>query len=100
MSDATRTIWKTVVFAGAMLGASACGPKASTATTPANTGGSEMGTDDGTGGDTYGGMDPCAGEGDDPCAGAWEDPCAGDPCEGRIRGGDDEGGFGRGFLLS
>ena len=92
---ATKTIWKTVVFAGAMLGASACGPKSDTsATTPDNTGG--VTDDDGTGGDGYGGVDgtdPCAG---DPCASV--DPCAGDPCRGR---GVDEGGdVGRGFILT
>ncbi len=97
---ATKTIWKTVVFAGAMLGASACGPKSDAAGTgPTNTGGVTGDGTDGTGGDGYG--DPCDGDGTDPCA--YADPCAGvddDPC--RSRGVDDDGGgdVGRGFLLN
>ena len=87
MRTPTSTIWKTVVFAGAMLGASACKHKSNTPDTTAdmtsNNGGSE-------GGATYG-------EGGD-----WSNPDEGygDPCEGRSRGGDDEGGMGRGFILS
>ncbi|MBE7450456.1 MAG: hypothetical protein HS111_16625 [Kofleriaceae bacterium] len=82
--EATKTIWKTVVFAGAMLGASACGkknpPAQPTVTEPA------------------GNPDPCAADpcAADPCA---DDPC-GDPCGGRSRGVSDEGDVGRGFILS
>lgn len=96
MKSPTKTIWKTVVFAGAMLAFPACGGKSSApATTPDNTGGTEevAPPDDGTGEG-----DPCAG---DPCEGAMGDPCEGDPCGDRDRGGgDEEGGVGRGFILS
>ena len=34
--DTTQTIWRTVVFAGAMLGAPACGSKKPANTTPSN----------------------------------------------------------------
>lgn len=85
--DAAQTIFRTVVFAGAMLGANACGkkPPPASPTPPA----------DAKGGDP-------AMQGDqkpDPCAG---DPCAGDPCGGRARGADEDGGggAGRGFILS
>lgn len=91
---ATRTIWKTVVFAGAMLGTAACGPKstAPAADTSNAGGGEEAVTDDGsaTGGEGYG----------DPCEGAWTDPCAGDPCGDRGRGDEEEPCNGRGFILS
>lgn len=86
---ATRTIWKTVVFAGAMLGTAACGPKstAPAADTSNTGGGEETTTDEGMpeGGEGYG----------DPCA--YADPCA-DPCRGR--GDEEEPCNGRGFILS
>jgi hypothetical protein len=87
--DAASTIFRTVVFAGAMLGAPGCGKKQAASTTPPPADPALM-----QGGETGG--DPCAG---DPCAG---DPCAGDPCAGRPRGTDDDGGggMGRGFILS
>jgi hypothetical protein len=91
MKSPTKTIWKTVVFAGAMLALPACGGKSNGAsTTPENAGGEETVPADDTGGDPCAATDPCAG-GEDPCAGV--DPCAGgeDPCE---------GGVGRGFILS
>lgn len=95
MNGATKTIWKTVVFAGAMLGTAACGGKKAEPTTPAATETTETGdsgnTDTTETPDTV--ADPCAG---DPCAG---DPCA-DPCAGRPRGVSDEGDTGRGFILS
>jgi hypothetical protein len=86
--EATKTIWKTVVFAGAMLGSAACSKSKPAATMPENT--AETG-------------DPCAADpcAADPCA-AQPDPCA-DPCAdpcGRPRGVSDEGDVGRGFLLS
>jgi hypothetical protein len=79
---ATSTIWKTVVFAGAMLAAPiGCTKSDSTASTmPENR--DVTATPD---------------EGDDPCAG---DPCAGDPCGDRWDGDPCEGGVGRGFVLS
>jgi hypothetical protein len=85
--ESTKTIWKTVVFAGAMLGSAACGSKAKPATTPAPA--EEAKAD---------GADPCATP-DDPCANPCGDPCA-DPCGDRIRGVSDEGDVGRGFVLS
>jgi len=91
--DATRTIWKTVVFAGAMLGG-ACGGKKAEPTTPApaTSGGEQQAqpSDDAA-------ANPCATSDEpDPCG---YDPCA-DPCGGRPRGVSDEGDVGRGFLLS
>lgn len=98
MNGATKTIWKTVVFAGAMLGTAACGgqKKSAEPTTPAAT--DTAGDSGSTGGETpdttaTDTADPCGG---DPCAG---DPCA-DPCGGRPRGVSDEGDTGRGFILS
>ena len=92
MNGATKTIWKTVVFAGAMLGTAACGGKKAEPTTPAAT---EAAPDDTA-------AEP-PGEGDaastDPCSGDPADPCA-DPCGGRPRGVSDEGDTGRGFILS
>jgi hypothetical protein len=85
--ESTKTIWKTVVFAGAMLGSAACGSKAKPATTtpdPAEEAKANTG-------------DPCATP-DDPCANP-DDPCA-DPCGDRVRGVSDEGDVGRGFVLS
>ena len=92
MNGATKTIWKTVVFAGAMLGTAACGGKKTEPTTPAAT---DTAGDSGNVGETpdTAAGDPCAA---DPCA---ADPCA-DPCAGRPRGVSDEGETGRGFILS
>ena len=88
--DAAQTIFRTVVFAGAMLGAPACGKKPAPAA-PTNT------TEAGKPGD------PASMQGDqkpdeaNPCG----NPCAADPC-GRPRGADEDGGggAGRGFILS
>ena len=85
--EATKTIWKTVVFAGAMLGSAGCSKSKPAATTPENTADDTAKTGDPCA------TDPCATQ-PDPCA----DPCA-DPC-GRPRGVSDEGDVGRGFLLS
>jgi hypothetical protein len=94
--SATSTIWKTVVFAGAMLGTAACGGKSNNGSTaPDNT--AEATPDEAATPTESADMpdDPCAGT-EDPCAGEEEDPCAGRP-----RGSEeDEGGVGRGFVLS
>jgi hypothetical protein len=82
--DAAQTIFRTVVFAGAMLGASACGKKPAPVA-PANT------TDPAKAGDP-------AMTGDKQPDGA--DPCAADPCRARGTDGDGGGGEGRGFILS
>ena len=83
--DAAQTIFRTVVFAGAMLGAPACGKKPApaapknTTTEPAKPG------------------DPAMMKGDAKPAAGGDDPCGG----GRARGTDEEGGgTGRGFILS
>lgn len=94
-----QTIFRTVVFAGAMLGAPAC-KKSSTAqnTTPTNTSTQPASTETGTAPMTTEKHEMSPG---DPCAGG-SDPCA-DPCSGeRPRGVDDDGGGGegRGFILS
>jgi hypothetical protein len=86
--DATNVIWRTVVFAGAMLGTPAC-TKKHPQTTPQNTAKpTEPATPPTTATDTK------------PQTPA--DPNAPDPCDGRIRGADDDGGggVGRGFVLS
>lgn len=88
MNGATKTIWKTVVFAGAMLGTAACGGKKAEPTTPAAT---DTSGDSGNTAETPDTAEPCG----DPCG----DPCA-DPCGGRPRGVSDEGDTGRGFILS
>ena len=92
--DVASTIFRTVVFAGAMLGAG-CSKKQPT-TTPTNTA---------PGGDAQMQGDPsketAKPDGANPCGG---DPCGSDPCAGgeRPRGTDDDGGggTGRGFILS
>jgi hypothetical protein len=87
--DATQTIWRTVVFAGAMLGAPACGSKKPANTTPSNNATpaateAAPSTDNATPA-----PDPAAAA--DPCEGG-ERPRGNDPCGG--------GGMGRGFVLS
>jgi hypothetical protein len=88
--DTAATVFRTVVFAGAMLGAPACGKKpapntpTNTATpAPAETTPATTTTDPKT---------------------TTPDPCAADPCAGmdRPRGTDADGGggAGRGFVLS
>jgi hypothetical protein len=83
--DATNVIWRTVVFAGAMLGAPACSKK-QPQTTPQNNAKPADPATPATATDTK--PDPAA------------DPA--DPCAGRIRGADEDGGggAGRGFILS
>lgn len=93
---ATETIWKTVVFAGAMLG-SACGSKSKppVAATPDPM--TQQADPNDPNAKKKAPDDPCA----DPCAEA--NPCGDewtDPCADRIRGSSDEGGEGRGFILS
>lgn len=88
--EANKTIWKTVVFAGAMLG-SACGGKSGQ---PANPEPAPVTDNANPCGDT---ANPC-GDVANPCGDA-ADPCADNPC--RDRGSDPcEGGEGRGFILS
>ena len=89
--DATQTIWRTVVFAGAMLGAPACGSKKPANTTPSNNAtpsaetapAADPSTENATPADPAAAADPCVG---------GERPRGNDPCEG--------GGMGRGFVLS
>jgi hypothetical protein len=96
--DSAAIIFRTVVFAGAMLGAPACSKK------PAPVAPGQPTANQPAGGETMkmeGDKKPAtAGDHGDPCA----DPCAGDPCGGgeRPRGNDEDGGggMGRGFLLS
>ena len=89
--DTTTTIWRTVVFAGAMLGAPACSKKQAQ-TTPSNNA-TPASTDQAV---------PASTDNATPTPAA--DPCAADPCAGmdRPRGTDDDGGggTGRGFVLS
>jgi len=89
--DATQTIWRTVVFAGAMLGAPACSKK-NASTTPSNTA-KPAATDTAPAADT-------AAQTPAPDGDASADPCAGG--DERPRGTDDDGGggVGRGFVLS
>jgi hypothetical protein len=90
--DASQTIWRTVVFAGAMLGAPACSKKNAT-TTPSNNA-KPAATDTAPAGDNAA-QTPA-----EPAADAAADPCAGG--DDRPRGTDEDGGggMGRGFVLS
>ncbi len=91
--DAAQTIFRTVVFAGAMLGAGAGCSKKQAATTPTNT----QTEAQGAGTDTPPTTDNASA---DPCGGGSDiDPCTG---EERPRGTDEDGGggMGRGFILS
>jgi hypothetical protein len=94
--DATQTIWRTVVFAGAMLGAPACSKK-NASTTPANTT-APAATETAPAAD--GSADPAAQTPAEPAADTSADPCMGG--DDRPRGTDDDGGggVGRGFVLS
>jgi hypothetical protein len=92
--NSAQTIFRTVVFAGAMLGAPACKKNPPAATTPpTNTQTAPATTETGTAPMTT--EKPAGDEHADPCA----DPCAGGE---RPRGVDDDGGGGegRGFILS
>jgi hypothetical protein len=84
---ATKTIWRTVVFAGAMLGAPACAKK-KPPVTPENTATQTDQTQ--------------STQSQTPPPAQGTDPCAGDPNAGRPRGSDNDGGggMGRGFVLS
>jgi hypothetical protein len=88
--DATQTIWRTVVFAGAMLGAPACSKKNAN-TTPSNTATQPAGDTAPASTDNQMAPDEQGAAADDPCAGMD-----------RPRGSDDDGGggMGRGFVLS
>ena len=83
--NAAQTIWRTVVVAGAMLGAPACSKAKPAPTTPSNT----QKPDDPAK------ADPAKQNADGKTT---PDPCAGE----RVRGADDGGGggVGRGFILS
>ena len=89
--DTSQTIWRTVVFAGAMLGAPACKSKPAT-TTPNNA--------------QKPSTTPEANAKPDPTTKPTDpaDPCNGDALDSanRPRGADDDGGggTGRGFVLS
>lgn len=88
--NTAQTIFRTVVFAGAMLGAPACKKNAPATTPPTNTSTEPAPKEEGA---------PVTTETATPTG----DPCA-DPCAGgeRPRGVDDDGGGGegRGFILS
>ena len=88
--DTAKTIFRTVVFAGAMLGGG-CSKK-SPATVPTNTSpvAAPAATDPNAA--------PTEAQSPDPCAGAEADPCAGG--ERPRPNGDGGGGAGRGFVLS
>ena len=94
--DTTQTIWRTVVFAGAMLGAPACGSKKPANTTPSNNATPAADTTNQSAAPDTANQTPAT-PGADPCAGG-ADPCGGE----RPRGSDDDGGggMGRGFVLS
>lgn len=94
--DTTQTIWRTVVFAGAMLGAPACTHKKPANTMPTNT----TTTTTTTTGTTPASTDPAMPAANDGAkTQTSSDPCAGGE---RPRGADDDGGggTGRGFVLS
>ena len=86
--DAAQTIFRTVVFAGAMLGGAAC-HKNKPPVTPTNTNQQQQQTP----------PDPTAKPADPAKPTEGGDPCAGAE---RPRGTDDDGGggTGRGFVLS
>jgi hypothetical protein len=93
--ETTQVIWRTVVFAGAMLGAPACGKgKPAQTTPPSNTAGRTETTEASGKTETTEATKPT----DTTPATDTSDPCAGD----RPRGTDDDGGggVGRGFVLS
>jgi hypothetical protein len=87
--ETTQIIWRTVVFAGAMLGSPGCGKSKPAATTPPSNTQTEPAKkpEDTT---TVAKPDPTT---------TPTDPCAG---QDRPRGTDDDGGggVGRGFVLS
>jgi hypothetical protein len=98
--DAASTIFRTVVFAGAMLGAPGCKKNTAQPTTPSNSATAPVAKDPPGGNTSAGSPDLPATTTADPCAGGEAtDPCSGDE---RPRGTDDDGGggMGRGFVLS
>lgn len=93
--NTAQTIFRTVVFAGAMLGAPACKKNPPAATTPPTNTSTQTAPSNETA------TEPMTQESHDMTP--QNDPC-GDPCGGgeRPRGVDDDGGGGegRGFILS
>ena len=95
--DAAQTIFRTVVFAGAMLDAPACSKKSPPPAAPTNVAPAEAQPSNETGAQPMEKTDGATAM-PDPCAGGEVDPCSGE----RPRGSDDDGGggMGRGFILS
>jgi len=91
--DTAKTIFRTVVFAGAMLGGGCSKKQTTPSAVPAN---SNPSADPAAATPAPAGTETAT---PDPCAGANADPCAGGE---RPRGTDDDGGggTGRGFVLS
>ena len=95
--DAAQTIFRTVVFAGAMLG-TACGGKKPEPAAPSNTQPSTENASPQPPDPCAGQQDPCAAS-EDPCAG--QDPCAAaNPCRPRPNTDPCARPTGRGFVLS
>ena len=91
--DTAKTIFRTVVFAGAMLGGG-CSKKSTTpATVPSN---ASPAADPAA---TDPNAAPTEAQSPDPCAGAEADPCAGGEARPHSNN-DGGGGAGRGFVLS
>lgn len=90
--DTAKTIFRTVVVAGAMLGGGCSKKQTTPSTVPANT---SPAADAASAGTSTTGTEA---ETPDPCAGVEHDPCAGG--ERPRPNGDGGGGTGRGFVLS
>jgi hypothetical protein len=99
--DASKVIWRTVVFAGAMLGAPACTKtKPATTTPPSNTAQTKPADNAGGNGGTP--TNTVATPADPAPNDGGGNPCGAPPPDPRPRGTDDNagGGMGRGFVLS
>ncbi len=98
--DASKVIWRTVVFAGAMLGAPACTKNKTQTTTPSNTAQTKPADGTNANGTAPNTANTAAQTPADPSNGA-ANPCGAAP-DPRPRGTDDEtgGSMGRGFVLS
>lgn len=100
----TSQIWRTVVFAGAMLGTSACGGKSTSSTTPEASPAPEAAPPATTpavdpANETVQTPDPCAG-GSDPCGGETATPAPAPEPEPRPRTPANPRPKGRGFILA